>query len=250
MYSIFIPGLAWDEQQLDAWSRRIGQRPSSVTFYQSWDKPYDPLPFELLLRKNVTPVLVWEPWRPTSPRDRTYSLDKIAAGAHDGYVRSWASQLAKLPGRVKIRFAHEANGDWYPWGNDPSGFQAAFKRVAGLMPSNVVMVWSPNILGPEQDLRFWEPSSYHEIAVDGYCWNDETPEQLFLPTFSHLRTFTKTKVVIGETACDESPDKPRWMRQLFALGLEVTWFSEKKERDWRIDSSQRSLLTFRRLVRS
>lgn len=248
-YGVFIPGLPWDEKQLDAWLRRLGAKPASLTWYQSWDRPYDPLPFESLLRRNIVPVLTWEPWKPATPRDQTYSLAKIAGGTHDGYVRSWAEQLGRLAGTVHVRFAHEANGDWYPWGNDATTFCKAFKRVADLMPSNVRMVWSPNVIWDDRDLRWWQPERYHRLAIDGYPWLNESPSALFGPTLSEIAKFNKKPVVIGETACDESVDKPRWIDELFALGLETTWFSEKKERDWRIDSSQRSLLAFRRAVR-
>ena len=31
---------------------------------------------------------------------------------------------------VIVRFAHEMNGSWYPWGQQPTEYVAAFRRVA------------------------------------------------------------------------------------------------------------------------
>jgi hypothetical protein len=46
-----------------------------------------------------------------------------------------------------VRFAHEMNGSWYPWGQDPAAYVAAFRLVADavhrLAPGNA-MLWAPN----------------------------------------------------------------------------------------------------------
>jgi hypothetical protein len=46
-----------------------------------------------------------------------------------------------------VRFAHEMNGSWYPWGQDPVAYVAAFRRVAdavhGLAPTAATL-WAPN----------------------------------------------------------------------------------------------------------
>jgi hypothetical protein len=51
---------------------------------------------------------------------------------------------------VIVRFAHEMNGSWYPWGQQPEAFRAAFGRVADslhrLAPGSATM-WAPNYGG-------------------------------------------------------------------------------------------------------
>jgi hypothetical protein len=46
-----------------------------------------------------------------------------------------------------VRFAHEMNGSWYPWGQQPERYIDAFRRVAGAVhdasPSSAV-IWAPN----------------------------------------------------------------------------------------------------------
>jgi len=46
-----------------------------------------------------------------------------------------------------IRFAHEMNGSWYPWGQDPDAYIAAFRRVADAIHAGAptaAMLWAPN----------------------------------------------------------------------------------------------------------
>lgn len=45
-----------------------------------------------------------------------------------------------------VRFAHEMNGSWYPWGQQPEPYVAAFRTVADAVhaaPASA-MVWAPN----------------------------------------------------------------------------------------------------------
>lgn len=51
---------------------------------------------------------------------------------------------------VFVRFAHEMNGSWYPWSQDPAGYVDAFRTIAaavhGTAPATA-MVWAPNYGG-------------------------------------------------------------------------------------------------------
>lgn len=46
-----------------------------------------------------------------------------------------------------VRFAHEMNGSWYPWGQDPARYVEAFRRVADAVHERApaaAMLWAPN----------------------------------------------------------------------------------------------------------
>jgi len=46
-----------------------------------------------------------------------------------------------------VRFAHEMNGTWYPWGQDPAAYIPAFRTVADAVhrdASTAAMAWAPN----------------------------------------------------------------------------------------------------------
>ena len=51
---------------------------------------------------------------------------------------------------VLIRFAHEMNGSWYPWSQQPSAYIKAFQVVADAIHSKApqsAMLWAPNYGG-------------------------------------------------------------------------------------------------------
>jgi len=46
-----------------------------------------------------------------------------------------------------LRFAHEMNGTWYPWAQDPAAYVAAFRTVAASvhrLAPGTAMLWAPN----------------------------------------------------------------------------------------------------------
>ena len=71
----------------------------------------------------------------------------------DEVVESLAAALAGYNDRgvpVMLRFAHEMNGSWYAWGQQPQAYVAAFRRVAAAVrarTSATLMVWAPNYGG-------------------------------------------------------------------------------------------------------
>ncbi|MCW2811106.1 MAG: hypothetical protein JWP61_1564 [Friedmanniella sp.] len=51
---------------------------------------------------------------------------------------------------VVVRFGHEMNGSWYPWGQDPAAFRTAFRRVAAAVHADApgsAMMWAPSYGG-------------------------------------------------------------------------------------------------------
>src|SRR5436853_485094 len=91
-----------------------------------------------LLLSLLLDSLAWLPWVTTGGVGRpAYALRAIAAGEHDAYVREWARAAAAWGGPLYLRFAHEMNGDWYPWsvgvnGNTSADYQAAWRHVVDI----------------------------------------------------------------------------------------------------------------------
>ena len=69
--------------------------------------------------------------------------DQATADLGDLLARTWAEHGV----RTFVRFAHEMNGSWYPWSQQPSAYVAAYQRVASAVhqrsPSSA-MIWAPN----------------------------------------------------------------------------------------------------------
>jgi hypothetical protein len=57
-------------------------------------------------------------------------------------LRTW--NAAGVP--VIVRYGHEMNGAWYPWGQDPTGYVKTFRQVADVVHAapHSKMLWSPN----------------------------------------------------------------------------------------------------------
>jgi hypothetical protein len=69
------------------------------------------------------------------PGDGGFST--IANGQRDSAFQSLAQNIKALgkPSQIIIRLGWEHNGNWFPWSslNDPTGYQAAFRRVVSVM---------------------------------------------------------------------------------------------------------------------
>ena len=49
--------------------------------------------------------------------------------------------------KIIVRFAHEMNGAWYRWGQQPALYRATWKRFATLLRANTLYattMWAPN----------------------------------------------------------------------------------------------------------
>ena len=115
----------------------LGRRLDVLSVYEafSW---HEPLPVELLdlvAAAGSVPEITWEPWNPDDgPQQPAYGLGQIAGGRYDSYIAGWAKAAAAYEGRLLLRFAHEMNGDWYPWSvsagsGSPDDYVSAFRRV-------------------------------------------------------------------------------------------------------------------------
>ena len=54
-------------------------------------------------------------WQPELDDDTPIKFSDIVAGVHDDYLTRFFTAAKNHPGQVVIRFAHEMNGDGYPW---------------------------------------------------------------------------------------------------------------------------------------
>ena len=122
----------------------IGHKMAYVLWFHAWgdaDREFPTAYVRAASQMGLTPVITWEPWKrdfdDPSAVQPAYSLESIAAGEHDEYVRSWARAARDVDVPIILRFAHEQStepGDrpWYPWQGDPEGYRAAFRHVVGL----------------------------------------------------------------------------------------------------------------------
>jgi mannan endo-1,4-beta-mannosidase len=255
-----------DLTPLDAFAAATGHQPSVLQFSSGWaDDRFDRAQFDRIAQRRMLPILAWEPWDHTAvgeARSRgaqpDYRLSRIATGAFDDYIRSWAAGIKDLGYPVGIRFAHEMNGFWYPWceqsnGNARGDYVKAYRHVHELFveagADNVIWIWSPNVTYPgAEPLKGLYPGDDYVdwIGLSGYYGTEGVQSyrsfnQIFTRTFDELRRFTERPIVITETgATDSDGAKARFVREMFAQlpdhpdVIGVIWFELRNDVDWRI----------------
>ncbi|MFT2708086.1 glycoside hydrolase family 26 protein [Clavibacter zhangzhiyongii] len=272
-FGVATPGGPTAGGELDQVAAQVGESPSIVLSYADFSQAPPIAALDAVAARGAESLLTWEPWRAGGGRDQpTFSNASIAAGDHDAYLRAWGSQLAAWGGPVSLRYAHEMNGDWYPWaegvnGNAPGSYAAAWQHVHDVVvaegATNVRWVWTPNVpyAGSTALAGLYPGDAYVDVVgLDGYNWGTGvagfawvSPADLFGPGIARLRAIAPGKpIVIAETASSEiGGSKAAWDRDLVAFlqaqpdVAAFVWFDMDKEADWRIGSSESSATAFR-----
>lgn len=272
-FGVANPGGPLATSELAAITAAAGEAPSSLLFYEDFQQAPPISALDASVARGARPIVTWEPWTWGGGISQpAYALKNITAGTFDAYIANWAKGLAAWGKPLTLRFAHEMNGNWYPWdegvnGNQPGDYVAAWRHVHDLFAragaTNVSWLWSPNVpyAGATSLSELYPGAKYvDQVGLDGYNWGTSqtwstwtAPQDLFGPGLAALRNLAPKKpIVIAETASAEAGgSKPDWISQLVAyLDAQAdvstfVWFDEDKEVDWRFDSTQASADAFR-----
>lgn len=275
---VYVPNAPEDARTLDNYASMVGRKPDIVMDYSNLTDPLlTPTEISNLQARGETPMVTWQLFQQgwSGP---VISLQDIAAGRYDSYVRNAADLARGLPFQVMIRFAHEMNGPWEPWGpgqagNVGTGYVDAWRHIVSIFrqegAGNVKWVWSPNVdYGNYPFAAYFPGDSWVDyVALDGYNWGAagvgmgvwQSLSQVFSPSYQTLTQMSAKPVMITETSSSEiGGDKARWIRNGFLRTIPrqfprvsaVIWFDRVQEEDWRIDSSNASLAAYRSVVAS
>jgi mannan endo-1,4-beta-mannosidase len=162
---------------------------------------------------------------------RNVSLHKIAAGRYDRYIRRYARSVKRLHFKIAISFAHEMNGNWYPWGFNhagPRNFVRAWRRIHRIFSAvhvkNVIWVWTINKLYLHNSKRiirvtkadFPGKDFVNWVGIDGYFrfarWGFG---EVFKPTIRLIRSLTNKPILLTETAVT-TRQRSEQLREIFA----------------------------------
>ena len=272
-FGVATPGGPLASAELDEVAVIAGESPGIVLSYKDFLQAPPLAELDAVQARGAVPLLTWEPWAwGGGVNQPAYGLDRIAAGDFDAKLREWGQALASWGKPVLLRFAHEMNGNWYPWaegvnGNAPGDYVPAWRHVHDVVAAtgavNVQWVWSPNVpyFGSTDLAGLYPGASYVDVvALDGYNWGASqswsswvAPQDLFGPGISQLRNLAPGKpVLIAEVASSElGGSKAAWNTDLLSyLSAQpdvagFVWFHLQKETDWRINSSDASASAFR-----
>lgn len=268
---------------------RYGVAPASVMWFDSWasGQPFPVNEARMLWQRGIMPHYTWEPWDTAlGPQDPAQiHLQDIIDGTWDSYIAARAREFAAVRLPILVRWGHEFNGNWYPWGiannnADPSLYVRAYRHVHDLVEAagarNVQWVWAFNN-GSSPDETYNDPARAYPgdeyvdwVGIDGYNWGfgpswDSTGDHwatfdaTFAAAYAKVRAIAPNRpVMIGEFASTEDGgDKARWLSDMDTtlrsrgypdLKL-LTYFDLTKEEDWSPNSSPASLAAFTTWVR-
>jgi hypothetical protein len=289
----YIYGAPKDLAKIDEFASMVGRQPSVVMWYQDWATPgvkeFDAARMDAVGARGAMPMVTWEPANWTLGADQpNYALATIVRGDHDPHIRQWARDAAAWGEPLYLRFAHEMNGDWYPWsplanGNGgPKEYVAAWRHVHEIFEeegaTNVRWVWNPDITDSDRPsprrpsyASLYPGDEYVDwVAIDAYNWGTSqrwsqwrTFPQLFEVSYTEMEALTDKPMMVGETASAESGgDKGAWIRRTFLTDIPtkyprvraVIWYHRNNEAasdaDWRVNSSDGSLGAFREVAAS
>ena len=214
-------------------------------------------------------------WKPTGA-----SLAGIVHGNFDPLIRARAVAARTFGKRFFLRFAHEMNGDWYPWsgyntGKSGARYIAAWRHIHRIFDNvgatKVVWVWSPHWksfpMEAWNDFRNYYPGDAYVdwVGIDGYNhgsighWKWTSFRHLFRNVYNAYAG--KKPIMIAETASVEQGGSKRlWiksarrtMKHRFRGIKAFVWFHfrasyEGHVWDWRVNSSRSALRAFRALA--
>ncbi|GAB2627695.1 hypothetical protein Aab01nite_81320 [Paractinoplanes abujensis] len=265
-------------------SRQYGVTPASVMWFDSWasGRAFPVTEARQLWRRGIMPHYTWEPWNTALGVNdpAQIHLTDIIDGAWDGYISARAREFAAVRLPVLVRWGHEFNGNWYPWGiannnADPSLYVRAYRHVHDLARAagarNVQWVWAFNN-GSSPDEAYNDPAAAYPgdayvdwVGIDGYNWGFGPSwdpagdhwtsfEAAFATAYAKARSVApKRPVMLGEFASTEDGgDKARWLGDMdtalrsgaFPDLKLLTYFDVIKEEAWSPGSSPAARAAF------
>jgi len=254
-FGVSLPGLPRDLAGLRAFGTTVGKQPTVANYFAAFGDQLDAYGLTMLAADKRLPMVTWSPDIAGNTGANPYPLSAIAAGTFDKYLTAQGRALATVPGKVVVRFAHEMNGNWFPWGRGVNGntdaqYVAAYRHVHSVVAAagatNVVWAWSPAVTATPTELATLYPGSDYVDWVAPDLYFDHASDRiapLWPAAVSDINTFAPDKpIFIAETGVLPGPDRPAQITNLISGLLHtprlvgVTWFEEPGRFDWRISS--------------
>jgi hypothetical protein len=234
-------GVMADPWHVDDYEHALKTRLQIVENFMPWGERRLPARrLAELERRGLTPLISWLPRDVTSRANphafqAAFSNSAIAAGAQDGYIRSFARTLASFRGTVLMRYAPEFDGRWEPWHWNAPAYVEAWQRIHRIFreegASNVKFVWSPNLPwlgyngGDDGWLRrvrsYWPGAAYVDYVGTTTVSHNGQGVSFFARRVPLLRVFGKP-VVLGEVYAPE-PLRADWLPDFARMVNGMPW---------------------------
>ena len=223
----------WSLTTIDQFNADTARNATNINIFSSFSSNWDSLSVQAsnIVSRDAVPLITWMPYNNAAPDSNV--IVEIASGQWDAYIDSWIEGLtnwrntypAGTEPSILLRFGHEFNGNWYPWGNQPEALKTAWRHVhqrftdAGL--NDVVgWVWCANNVDVDsfKDVTAYYPGDdvVDWLSIDGYNWGSNysfTRWKSFDETFSQqyvkmVTAFPGKPMMLAEVSSAEPHDVP------------------------------------------
>ncbi len=250
-------------RDIDRFQADFGKKPFLVLFFIDWSR----LPEENVLHdirsKGCVPVITWEPWDAVTKQG--IDTKALFAGQYDAYLASFAQALKAFGGPVFLRFAHEMNGDWYPWSGKKLGAEryiTVWRYTKDFLDkqgaTNVRWIFAVNwedVPSKGNHFTLYYPGRAYVdfVGVDGYNWGNLKSgmswmsfREIFTERCAQAqRLFGKPVLITEYGSTSHGGDKANWIHDAMTEMKRMTGltgfilFNVDKETDWSFHAGQK-----------
>lgn len=250
-------------KDIESFKKNYGKNPFFVMVFVDWESFVKKEVLEDIFSQGSYPVVTWEPWYWETKEG--VDPEAILGGEFDSYIRDFAKNLAQFEDKVYLRFAHEMNGDWYPWSSALIGAPAYKKmyryikdKFDDLKIDNVSWVFSINWENIPEDNYYYDSypgAGYvNYIGLDGYNWGNSQSwsrwmsfRQIFSEIHQELiERFDKDIIITEFSSTSQGGDKAQWIKEALSDMKKMErlkgfiLFNVDKETDWKFSPQSHS----------
>jgi hypothetical protein len=182
----------------------------SVTYFAAWLSPFPVALNQLAQQHGATVYLNLEPQN-TWGGGANPTVPDIAAGKYDTWLNAIGAAIKAGGNTVRVTWAHEMNGNWYPWGTQAvtaaqwlAGWKHVYQVLKAAAGDLCQMTWAPNNNdGGRAVTPFWPGDEWVDVVgMDAYL-NTANASQTYAsfvkPTVDEIAKLTSRPVWNAET---------------------------------------------------
>ena len=159
-FGVSTPGGFLGAGELQAVADAVGRRAEMVMAFEDFFATPPIAELAVVKYCGADPIITWEPWCWTDDRSPAV-VQSVLSGALDDYASRWADEIRDWASTVYVRFAHEFNGDWYPWtptfGTSARAYVEAWRRLHDIFADRGANALDPRFLNYVAGMQTYLP---------------------------------------------------------------------------------------------
>lgn len=221
-------------KDIENFRKNYGKKPYLVMVFIDWSNFIKDSVYQDIFTSGSVPFITWEPWNAETKEG--VDFNKILDGDYDRYIIQFAESINKFNRPVFLRFAHEANGNWYPWSGEKitagtylKTYRYIKKIFDNIGDGQIKWVFSINWEDlPSREGNFFMnyypgPAYVDYFGIDGYNWGDGKEwsrwmefREIFEKPYKAITSQTSKPILISEFSSAQSGgDKAEWIKNAF-----------------------------------